>query len=39
MTGTAYNNPMNGYDPENPYSKREDRFAATILYNNALFKG
>jgi len=29
---------MNGYDPADPYSKREDRFAVTILYDNASFK-
>ncbi|MDR2805186.1 MAG: RagB/SusD family nutrient uptake outer membrane protein [Dysgonamonadaceae bacterium] len=39
LTGTYYNNPMSGYDPEHPYDKLEDRFQATILYNNALFKG
>ncbi|MDR0546961.1 MAG: RagB/SusD family nutrient uptake outer membrane protein [Dysgonamonadaceae bacterium] len=38
MASTAYNNSQNGYDPANPYNKREDRFAATILYNNATFK-
>jgi hypothetical protein len=38
MNATAYNNSMNGYDPANPYDKREDRFAATILYNTAMFK-
>lgn len=39
MASTAYNNPMNGYDPANPYTKLEDRFAASVLYNNAPFKG
>jgi hypothetical protein len=39
MTGTYYHNPMNGYDPEHPYDKREERFQAAILYNGALFKG
>ena len=38
MTGTYYNNPMNGYDPANPYTNREDRFRATILFNDASFK-
>jgi hypothetical protein len=38
MTGTYYNNPMNGYDPVNPYNNREDRFRATLLLNDALFK-
>jgi hypothetical protein len=38
MTGTYYNNPMNGYDPANPYNNREDRFRATILLNDASFK-
>ncbi|MDR1682273.1 MAG: RagB/SusD family nutrient uptake outer membrane protein [Candidatus Symbiothrix sp.] len=38
ISGTAYNNAMNGYDPANPYNKREDRFAASILFNNAAFK-
>jgi hypothetical protein len=38
MASTAYANPMNGYDPEQPYSKREDRFVATILTNGATFK-
>jgi hypothetical protein len=39
MNGSAYAAPMNGYDPEKPYEKREDRFYATILYNDASFKG
>ncbi|MDR1632524.1 MAG: RagB/SusD family nutrient uptake outer membrane protein [Dysgonamonadaceae bacterium] len=39
MNGTYYNNPMNGYDPEHPYDRREDRFYATILHNAASFKG
>jgi hypothetical protein len=38
MSGTSYSNAMSGYDPEHPYSNREDRFQATVLYNNALFK-
>ncbi|MDR0541238.1 MAG: RagB/SusD family nutrient uptake outer membrane protein [Dysgonamonadaceae bacterium] len=38
MTGTYYDNPMNGYNPANPYYNREDRFRATILYNDATFK-
>ena len=38
MSGTYYNNPMNGYDPANPYNNREDRFRATILFNEASFK-
>jgi hypothetical protein len=38
MTGTYYANPMNGYDPANPYNNREDRFRATILFNGASFK-
>ena len=38
MNSTYYNDPMNGFNPENPYNGREDRFSATILYNNAVFK-
>jgi len=38
MNSTYYNAPMNGYDPTHPYDKREDRFNATILYNNVTFK-
>jgi hypothetical protein len=38
MNGTYQYDPMNGYDPEHPYDKRETRFTATILYNNATFK-
>lgn len=43
MTSTTYAEPMRDYDPANPYGTttrlREDRFYATILYNNATFKG
>ena len=28
-----------GYDPANPYEGRDPRFAATILYNGATFRG
>jgi len=38
MTGTSYSNEMNGYDADNPYDKRENRFYATVLHNNANFK-
>jgi hypothetical protein len=38
MTGTSYSNSMTDYDPEHPYDKLEDRFQATVLYNNAIFK-
>jgi hypothetical protein len=38
MTGTYYDNPMNGYNPDNPYNNREDRFRATVLYNDVSFK-
>lgn len=38
MGSTYYNDPMKGYDPENPYLKRDDRFYMTILYNDATFK-
>ena len=43
MEATSYAEPMAGYDSENPYGtsvrKRESRFYATILYNDAGFKG
>ncbi|MFV0467366.1 MAG: RagB/SusD family nutrient uptake outer membrane protein [Dysgonomonas sp.] len=39
MKSTSYANPMNGYDPENPYTGREDRFYASIIYNDMIFKG
>ena len=38
MVATSYSNPMNRYDPDEPYKDREDRFYATILYNDATFK-
>ena len=38
MNSTYYNDPMNGFNPENPYAGREDRFGATILSNNVIFK-
>lgn len=38
MRATFYANPMNGYDPESPYTNREARFAATILCNDVTFK-
>ncbi|MDD3078802.1 MAG: RagB/SusD family nutrient uptake outer membrane protein [Paludibacter sp.] len=38
MSGTSYGDPMKNYDPEHPYTGREMRFAATILYNGASFK-
>ncbi|NLK48755.1 MAG: RagB/SusD family nutrient uptake outer membrane protein [Firmicutes bacterium] len=38
MSGTSYKNEMNGYDANDPYTKRENRFYATILHNNANFK-
>ncbi|GBU06804.1 hypothetical protein AwDysgo_01350 [Bacteroidales bacterium] len=39
MNGTEQAEPMKDFDPENPYSKREERFYATILHNDANFKG
>lgn len=43
MASTSYAEPLKDYDPANPYGTttrlREDRFYATILYNDATFKG
>lgn len=37
-TGLPINNPSSGYDPANPYTGRDPRFYATILYDGASFK-
>lgn len=38
MASTYYSDPLKDYDPENPYLKRDKRFYATVLYNDASFK-
>jgi hypothetical protein len=38
-TGLAITAPGSGYDPNHPYAGRDPRFAATILYDSAVFKG
>lgn len=35
----ASGNPINGYDPQNPFVNREMRFYATIVYNGREFRG
>ena len=35
----ASGNPINGYDPQNPFVNRETRFYATIVYNGRDFRG
>ncbi|MCR8557768.1 RagB/SusD family nutrient uptake outer membrane protein [Mucilaginibacter sp. BJC16-A38] len=37
--GKAITDPASGYDPQNPYVKRDPRFYATILYNGAPYRG
>lgn len=32
-TGKMISEPGSGYDPQNPYANRDDRFAASIFYN------
>lgn len=38
-TGLPITNPLSGYDPQQPYTGRDPRFAATILYDGATFRG
>ncbi|MFT2008277.1 RagB/SusD family nutrient uptake outer membrane protein [Pontibacter sp. 13R65] len=37
--GRAINDPASGYNPQNPYTNRDPRFYATILYNGAQYRG
>lgn len=37
--GLPITDPASGYDPQNPYANRDPRFAATILYNGAMYRG
>ena len=37
-TGKAITDAGSGYDPARPYANRDPRFAATILYDSAVFK-
>ncbi|MCU7549610.1 RagB/SusD family nutrient uptake outer membrane protein [Chitinophagaceae bacterium LB-8] len=37
--GKPITDPTSGYDPQNPYANRDPRFYATILYNNASYRG
>lgn len=37
--GESILSPTSGYDPSNPYENRDPRFAASILFNGATFKG
>lgn len=37
--GLPITDPASGYDPQNPYENRDPRFAATILYNGAMYRG
>lgn len=38
-TGLPITNPLSGYDPQQPYVGRDPRFAATVLYDGAIFRG
>jgi hypothetical protein len=38
INGMDIDEPGSGYDPNNPYVDRDERFYATILYNNAEWK-
>jgi len=38
-TGLPITDPASGYNPQNPYVGRDPRFAATILYDGATFRG
>lgn len=38
-TGKAITDPTSGYDPQNPYTGRDPRFYANILYNNVAWQG
>jgi hypothetical protein len=37
-TGLAISNPGSGYDPANPYTNRDPRLAATVIYNGSTWK-
>ncbi len=37
--GLAISDPMSGYDPQDPYTGRENRFYATINYHGASYRG
>ncbi|MGF7073712.1 RagB/SusD family nutrient uptake outer membrane protein [Mucilaginibacter sp. 3215] len=37
--GKAITDPTSGYDPTHPYDHRDPRFAATVLYNGAMYRG
>lgn len=37
--GLPITDPTSGYDPNNPYKDRDPRFAQSIIYDGALFKG
>ena len=39
MDGRAISDPASGYDPQNPFVKRDPRFYATVLYNGAPYRG
>jgi hypothetical protein len=39
MDGKPITDPTSGYDPQNPYVNRDPRFYATILYNEAPYRG
>lgn len=39
LNGKEITDATSGYDPNNPYVNRDKRFAATILYHGAMFKG
>jgi len=38
-TGLPITNPLSGYDAQQPYVGRDPRFAATVLYDGATFRG
>lgn len=38
-TGLPISDPQSGYDVNNPYQGRDPRFAATVLYDGAIFRG
>ena len=37
--GYPIDDPLSGYDPQNPYESRDPRFYATILFNGAPYRG
>jgi len=39
INGMDIDEPESGYDPNDPYKDRDERFYATITYNNARWKG